>query len=292
MRRSPHRPLTAPRIELNPLKKSAARLAAGLLVCAGLAGNARAQDPTAATPASTTEPTPASPSAATTDTTGSTSSGTSDTGGSMPSAAAIEEAAMGGKAKQKVRGLAVYLTIGGRYVLATPDVNTTLSNTAFQGGLFAGYKLDRIVVGLGFDISHIGTATKYAAGSSQSSGSRGDTAFLLGPGIQAAILRSKDQRIELIGAFQIGFGRTFTSISNDPAIPPQYGPENNVSNFHLAYQIGPGLRYWAHPQFALTVGSGISGDHLFFSQNNPSGNKADQVNAVSLYGTLGALGVF
>lgn len=288
MRRSPHRPLTAPRQEPHLVKKSA-RLAAGVLILAGLSGNARAQDTTASTPTGATEPAPVTSPNAATDTT-STSSSSSD--GALPSATAIEEAAMGGKAKQKVRGLAVYLTIGGRYLLATPDVNTTLSNTAFQGGLFAGYKLDRIVVGLGFDISHIGTATKYAAGSSQSSGSRGDTAFLLGPGIQAAILRSKDQRIELIGAFQIGFGRTFTSISSDPAIPPQYGPENNVSNFHLAYQIGPGLRYWAHPQFALTVGSGISGDHLFFSQNNPSGNKADQVNAVSLYGTLGALGVF
>jgi hypothetical protein len=263
-----------------------------VLLCAGLSGTAQAQDTTSST--GTTDPAPGTTSTAAATDLSPGSSGSSSGAGlsSLPSAAAIEEAAQGGKAKQKARGFAVYLTIGGRYVLATPDAGTTLSSTAFQGGLFAGYKLDRIVVGLGFDIGHVGTATKYAASSSQSSGSRGDTSFLLGPGIQAALLRSADQRIELIGHFQIGFGRTFTSISNDPAIPPQYGPENNVSNFHLAYQIGPGLRYWAHPQFALTVGSGISGDHLFFSQNNPSGNKADQVNSVSLYGTLGALGVF
>lgn len=260
-----------------------APLSLSLSLCGGLWGTAHAQD----TPAPATSPSEPAPAA-----TASSSSASTDAGlPSMPSAAAIEEASQG-KAKQKTRGLAVYLTIGGRYVLANPDAATTLSNTSFQGGLFAGYKIDRIVIGLGFDLSHIGTTTQYASGSSQSSGSRGDTAFLLGPGIQAAILRSADLRIELIGAFQIGFGRTFTSTRNDPAIPPQYGPENNSSNFHLAYQIGPGLRYWAHPQFALTVGSGISGDHLFFTQNNPSGNKADQVNAVSLYGTLGALGVF
>lgn len=267
-----------------PCNRLARGLSLGIALSLLGAGAASAQDMPPSTSATESSP-PASP--ATTDPIPTAI----DSSASMPSAAAIEEASQG-RSKQKVRGLAVYLTIGGRYVLATPDVNTTLSNTSFQGGLFAGYKIDRIVVGLGFDISHIGTSTTLAAGGNQSTGTRRDTAFLLGPGIQAAILRSKDQRIELIGAFQIGFGRTFTSLSNDPEVPPQYKPETNTKNFHLAYQIGPGLRYWAHPQFALTVSSGISGDHLFFTQNNPSGNKADQINSVSLYGTLGALGVF
>jgi hypothetical protein len=221
--------------------------------------------------------------------------GTTDTSGTstdaMPSAADLEAATMG-KAKQKRNGIVAYLSLTGRYTFITPDAATTFTNTGLQGGLFGGYKIDRFTVGLFLDIQHIGTSSMQVAGNNQSSGSRGDTSFLLGPGFQGAILRSKDQRIELIGTFQIGFGRTVTSTANDPAVPDMYRPESNTSNFHLAYSFGPGLRYWAHPQFALTLASGFAADHVFFKQDNPSGRRADQQNLVSMYGTLGALGVF
>ena len=91
---------------------------------------------------------------------------------------------------------------------------------------------------------------------------------------------------------QIEFGRTFTSTSQNPVIPPSYSPDVNNSNFHIAYQIAPGLRYWAHPQFALTLTTGLTGDDFFYTQNQPSGLRGDAVNTLSLFGSLGALGVF
>lgn len=259
-------------------------LAAGGIVALAGASPIRAQE---TPPPTDSPPTVTSP--------GSFSgTGTGDTSGStdaLPSAADLE-AATAGKAKQKRNGIVAYLSLTGRYTFITPDAATTFTNTGLQGGLFGGYKIDRYTVGLFLDIQHIGTSSMQVAGNNQSSGSRGDTSFLLGPGFQGAILRSKDQRIELIGTFQIGFGRTVTSTSNDPEVPGMYKPENNTSNFHLAYSFGPGLRYWAHPQFALTLASGFAADHVFFKQDNPSGRRADQQNLVSMYGTIGALGVF
>lgn len=194
--------------------------------------------------------------------------------------------------KQRARGFAVQLSLTGRYIVANPDPNTTLASAAIGGGLFAGYKLDRIVVGLAFDIGHVGSNTNFVSANSTSAGSRSDTSFLIGPGVQVAILRSQDLRIELIGMGQFEFGRTVTTTSQSPVIPPSYSPDVNNSNFHLAYKFAPGLRYWAHPQFALTLTTGLSGDAYFYSQNQPSGLRGDTVNTVSLFGSFGALGVF
>ena len=259
-------------------------LAAGGVAALAGASQAQAQETPSTTDSPPTVTSPGSFSG-----TGTTDSSTSTD--AIPSAAALEEA-MSGKAKQKRNGFVAYLSLTGRYTFITPDAASTFTNTGLQGGLFAGYKIDRYTVGLFVDVQHIGTSSMQVAGNNQSSGARGDTSFLLGPGFQGAILRSKDQRIELIGTFQIGFGRTVTSTSNDPEVPGNYRPENTTSNFHLAYSFGPGLRYWAHPQFALTLASGFAADHVFFKQDNPSGRRADQQNLVSMYGTLGALGVF
>lgn len=206
-------------------------------------------------------------------------------------AAAAEEPAP--KAKQRDSGIAVHLSIGGRYVAVSPDVGTSNQSTAFTGSLFAGYKIDRFFVGLGFSIGHIGNSTRYLGGTlGESSGSVGSTSFLLGPGVEIAALRSKDRRVELYGTLRFGFGKTVFSETHEPTLPDNYMSDRDETNFALNYQVGPGLRFWAHPQFAFTASSGLNGDHLFFAQNNPSGRRSDRVHSLSFYGTFGALGVF
>jgi hypothetical protein len=253
----------------------------GLLLASGAlwAGPAFAQTPI--DPMAPAQPAPVDPI-----------TGTPTGMGAAPTAPATTVATDTAPVKQKARGIAVALSLTGRSLILNPDANTAAISASIGGSLFAGYKLDRLVVGLAFDIGHVDSTTTYVSGSSTSTGSRGDTSFLLGPGVQFAILRSADLRIELVGAAQITFGRTFTSTSQNPVIPPSYSPDVNNSNFHLAYQIAPGLRYWAHPQFALTLTTGVTGDDFFYTQNQPSGLRGDAVNTVSLFGSLGALGVF
>ena len=108
----------------------------------------------------------------------------------------------------------------------------------------------------------------------------------------SAILRSRDGRVELFGGLQFGVGTTVTRRSNDPEVPDAYLPDPDARNFQLSYQVGPGLRWWARSQFALSLSAGFSGDHIFEAVNSPSGRRSEQYDFVGMYGTIGALGVF
>ena len=87
-------------------------------------------------------------------------------------------------------------------------------------------------------------------------------------------------------------GTTVTRRSNDPEVPDAYLPDPDARNFQLSYQVGPGLRWWARSQFALSLSAGFSGDHIFEAVNSPSGRRSEQYDFVGMYGTIGALGVF
>ena len=198
----------------------------------------------------------------------------------------------GGSGAVKPAGLAVSLGFGSRFAFIAPDDG---GPSGVPGGLFGqimvGYRFSRFLVGLGFSIGHLGNSATYVAGAHKSTVTRADTSFQFAPTIQIDALRSRDGRVELFGAFQMGLGTTITRRSNDPTIPEAYLPTPDSHNFQLSYQIGPGLRWWARPQFALSLSAGFSGDHIFEKLNTPSGLRSEQYDFVGMYGTIGALGV-
>ena len=51
----------------------------------------------------------------------------------------------------------------------------------------------------------------------------------------------------------------------------------------VALDLGPGLRYWVHPQFAVGAAAGVRGDFLFA----PEGTRA-----FSVFGAVQILGLF
>jgi len=187
----------------------------------------------------------------------------------------------------------VALGFGSRLAFLAPDDS---SPTAAPGGLFGqlmvGYRFSRFLVGLGFSIGHLGNSATYVSGGHRSTVNRADTSFQFAPTVQVDVLRSRDGRVELFGAFQIGLGTTITRRSNDPTVPDAYLPTPDAKNLQLSYQVGPGLRWWARSQFALSLSAGFSGDHIFESINTPSGRRSEQYDFVGMYGTIGALGVF
>ena len=211
--------------------------------------------------------------------------------GSEPAGGGGGGESTGGGAKPS--GLAVALGFGSRLAFVAPDDS---GPTGVPGGLFGqimvGYRLNRLLVGLGFSIGHIGSSATYVAGAKKSTVSRGDTGFLFSPTVQFDILRSRDGRVELFGGLQFGVGTTVTRRSNDPEVPDAYLPDPDARNFQLSYQVGPGLRWWARSQFALSLSAGFSGDHIFEAVNSPSGRRSEQYDFVGMYGTIGALGVF
>ena len=68
------------------------------------------------------------------------------------------------------------------------------------------------------------------------------------PGLSVAIVRSADKRVELFGQFDMGFGTT---------VGDSVATGENI--FRFGYDVGPGVRYWVHPQFAFGALAGVNG---------------------------------
>jgi len=155
----------------------------------------------------------------------------------------------------------------------------------FGGGFFAGFKLDRIMFGLGFDLARVATGAS-APGADMSNDT---TAFFFTPGIRIAILRSHDQRVEMTGQFDLGLGTTTTEQSPSPM-----GNQDQVVRFNLYYNLGPGVRFWVHPQFAIGAVTGVHGDFAYLKTTPPMSNvSTTQTSTVtSIFCALQLLGVF
>jgi hypothetical protein len=154
-----------------------------------------------------------------------------------------------------------------------------------QGGFFLGYKISRVIIGLGFDIARVAQGSSFAGMTPSSA----DTAILFTPGIQVAIVRTADQRVEMFGELNVGFGHSFHEESPDPGFP-----QPDSTNFRLQYQVGPGVRFWAHPHFAVSGAAGVQGDFAFFWSDNGPGTTTVKTSTgvTSIFASLQLLGVF
>jgi hypothetical protein len=197
-----------------------------------------------------------------------------------------------GSVRQKETGITLLCNFSARLFMIAADGSNTPSQTALQGGVFGGYKLGRFLVGLGFDLSNFDTETVYSDGKNTARTVVSNTGFVFSPGAQVAILRSSDQRLELIGAASLGLGSIVARNYSDPEIAPELQTYNDQKTFYLQYRLAPGLRVWALPQLAFNLLSGVSGDHLFTFTNNPSGSRTDQRGTAAFFVNLGAMGVF
>jgi len=108
------------------------------------------------------------------------------------------------------------------------------------------------------------------------------TSILFSPGVRVALLRSRDQKVELFGEVDLCLGHTFLSPSPDNG--------TDTSNFHLTYTLGPGLRYWVHPQLALSALAALNGQFEFDS-THVSGSTITTTTSTGLTNIVAALQV-
>jgi len=185
-------------------------------------------------------------------------------------------------AGQKRNGFTLETHIGTQVVNLTGVGNVGL----IQGGVFAGYKIDRFIFGLGFDLARVATSMSQPGGDT----SQADTVFEFVPGVRVAIVRSKDQRVELFGEFDLGLGTTVHEQSPTPANQP------SRTNFNLSYQIGPGIRFWAHPQFAIGALVGVRGDYAYEKDSSTilgtTTTTSTSSTTTGIFAALQLLGVF
>jgi hypothetical protein len=156
----------------------------------------------------------------------------------------------------------------------TPQQNagavTTDMATSLQGGLALGFKTGRVVFTVGLDIGAIDTR--------DSSTYRTTTTFLIVPGLQVALLRSRDHRVELVGSLRLGAGSTMTTDGSSTAKPPAL----------VMYEIAPAVRYWAHKQFAVQFLAGYGGEYQVIT--NFGGTTSNGRH--SLAASIGTMGLF
>ena len=141
--------------------------------------------------------------------------------------------------------------------------------------LFAGYQADRITFGLTFDVE------RESGTQDDGSGMPVDVSMstlLIGPAVRLTMATSETGATELLGIGDVGF-RIFGMSSSDGAAPPDLG---NVIVMH----VGPSLRYWLGPHFALAATAAARIEDF-----SPGGN-ADSAFGVQLGYSIDALGVF
>jgi hypothetical protein len=173
-------------------------------------------------------------------------------------AARAEKQLDGGQVHQ---GFALELSLSSE-VVEVAGIGSTASFSGLQGGLFAGYKISRVIVGMGIDLAR----------QSGAAGGGTFTSILFSPGVRVAFVRSAENRVEMFGLFDLGFGTTLVE-------------GNDAHPFNLRYRTGPGVRYWPHPQFAVSAAAGVEG--TFFGLQE-QGSTA----ITSIFATLQLMGVF
>jgi hypothetical protein len=192
--------------------------------------------------------------------------------------AAAEESATPG---QMQSGLVLQIAVNARLVNAFGNTNSTGpvvygSGGVVDGGFHLGYKIDRVIVGAGIDLARIGTSTTQGSSSSSSS----DTLVEIVPGIQVALARSADARVELYGGLDLGFGHVFVEGGTEP------------SNFAFRFAVGPGVRYWVHPQFAIAALTGLEGRFAWVTASGTVASQSESIHQLSILAGLRCLGVF
>jgi hypothetical protein len=182
---------------------------------------------------------------------------------------------------QADHGVVVEARVGSELLnLGTTGTGTTAFTVGgIQGGIFGGYKIKRVIFGLGFDLSRVSSGT--SAGNTSTSTS--NTSILFSPGVSVAIVRSADKRVELFGQFDMGFGTT---------VGDAIGTGESV--FRFAYDVVPGLRYWVHPQFAFGALAGLNGSFMWDTRaaNNGMPSTTSSSGLTSIFAQLQFMGVF
>jgi hypothetical protein len=184
-------------------------------------------------------------------------------------------------ANLQARVATVAVTGGGGVALTVPELSP---------GLIIGFKTGRVVIGLGLEFDNFTTTQSQTVGGVTASVTNSNSDFLIGPDFQIAIVRSADQRVELIGDLALHLGHQFITQSMTPAPPPPPNPPPTNSNLLISYRLGPGVRFWAHRHFALQAATGFAG--LAYKDLPAGNNAANDSSSHSIYTSIGALGVF
>jgi hypothetical protein len=156
-------------------------------------------------------------------------------------------------------------------------VDSDLVLPGTQGGIFIGTRSRSLMIGIGLDLTRL-TSTQTAG--TNIDVTRSQTSVLVSPGIRAVLARSGDERTELFGQLDIGYGRLWSSESGSTVDAP--------STNHLRAQVAPGIRYWVSPNFAVGGSAGFRYDRY----SRDIMDATSSAGMTSVFSSLQLTGVF
>lgn len=190
--------------------------------------------------------------------------------------------------KQIVNGVAVGAEFSFTAITVNNNNNGPSRSAVITGGFLAGYKIDRVLVSLGVNITRLSIGSSSTGVPNAVDTSQSTTSVSLTPGVQVALLRSADRRVELYAEFDLGWLHFFSDHT------PATTSTTTTSDNGLVYRIGPGLRYWIHPSFAFYVIPTLRGQFQWSTTSSSDGtvSATDSAGVTTIDANLGFLGVF
>lgn len=154
------------------------------------------------------------------------------------------------------------------------------ADTGLIAGLGIGVKFGRLMLNLSTEFTNVSVTQSTASTPTRTNG---NSVFMIMPGVQVALLRSADLRVELLGAFRLGLGTTITVTEPTPTMT------TDQTRINFVYEVGPGARYWLHRHIAVTVLSGFRGDYYYVSNAD---NSSAKIGSNGLFASLTSQVVF
>ncbi|HSD87343.1 MAG TPA: hypothetical protein VLB44_07500 [Kofleriaceae bacterium] len=159
------------------------------------------------------------------------------------------------------------------------DSNSVLPTT--QAGLFVGIRGRSVTFGVALDFARIAESTTSSMGNTSDSA---NMIFFM-PGLRGVLARSHDDRTELLGEVDIGYGRNWTSSDSSMGT-------SNPSTGHLRVQAAPGLRYWVSQWFAIGAVAGLRYERFSRSSDAGGTSTTNTVSMTALFSSVQLTGVF
>ncbi|MBL4633104.1 MAG: hypothetical protein JKY56_04485 [Kofleriaceae bacterium] len=125
-----------------------------------------------------------------------------------------------------------------------------------SGDTFFGYRFGRVTVGMSARFQRY-KLTFNSSEDGMNTYTLSELSFL--PGVQMTVLKSEDERLELIGGINVGV--VFRKRRVDSVGPAEESEANSV-----VYEGVTGLRYWLRSQVAVEVQAGLRGERYKISQ--------------------------
>ena len=171
----------------------------------------------------------------------------------------------------KPKGFFMEVGVGGQMSVYNGLTNT---NQQIGGSFLVGYKLNRLILGLGLEFMHQGTYQEDSGYNAHDV----INAMLFQPTVQFHLLESSPLALYLSAGVHVGF-----AVWNDTDTTQDDDTSTTLVGFHL----GMGIRYFLHPRFCLGVEAGFRGLWVMTTVDPAGPGDMKQTDAVgAFYGRL------